>query len=232
VGRRATVVFYDGTTTARRQRREAELSSNVNADGIGDARRETRSRPYLFAFTLLLLVGSTTLNVFLARRVESLRRNLLYVKSENRLAAGASVQAIEAKDLDGRPTSIAYANSRRPTVIYVFSPSCGWCAKNLSNIKTLASQVNGQYQFVALSLSTTDLREYVSEHNFDFPVYCEPTPAAITSYKMGGTPQTIVISEDGKVLKNWYGAYMGGTQKEVEEYFHLRLPGLAQERAN
>ena len=208
------------------------MASNVNPDRAGDARREARSRPYLFVLTLLLLVGSATLNVFLAKRVEGLRRDLLYVKSENRLAAGASVQAIEAKDLDGRPTSIAYANGSRPTVIYVFSPSCRWCAKNLSNIKTLASQVSGQYQFVALSLTTSNLREYVAGHNFDFPVYSEPAPAAITSYKMGGTPQTIVISEGGKVLKNWYGAYMGGTQKEIEDYFHLRLPGLVGEGAN
>ena len=31
----------------------------------------------------------------------------------------------------------------------------------------------------------------------------------IKAYKLGSTPQTLVISRDGKVLKNWVGAYVG-----------------------
>ena len=208
------------------------MSPNTADDAGINARPGARGGSYLLAITLLLLVCSVLMNVLLARRVGALRESLLRVKSENRLAAGASVPAIEAKDLDGRPASIAFEAGGRPTVLYVFSPSCGWCAKNLPNVKALASEVSGQYRFIALSLSAHDLRDYLSQQNFDFSVYCEPAAAAVTAYRMGGTPQTVVISADGRVIKNWYGAYSDSTRREVEEYFHVRLPGVARQGAD
>jgi hypothetical protein len=50
-----------------------------------------------------------------------------------------------------------------------------------------------------------------------------------SAYKLGGTPQTLVVSEDGKVMKNWKGAYMSNIQKEVEDYFHIDLPGIRKQ---
>ncbi len=45
---------------------------------------------------------------------------------------------------------------------------------------------------------------------------------------LGPTPQTIVISPQGKVLKSWVGAYHDKTQREVETEFGVLLPGLPQ----
>jgi hypothetical protein len=46
------------------------------------------------------------------------------------------------------------------------------------------------------------------------------------SLGLGSTPQTIVISPEGRVLKNWTGSYGEQVQAELEEYFQIRLPGL------
>jgi hypothetical protein len=43
---------------------------------------------------------------------------------------------------------------------------------------------------------------------------------------LSGTPQTLVITNDGKIIKNWFGAYAGKLQIELEQYFQLKLPGL------
>ena len=43
---------------------------------------------------------------------------------------------------------------------------------------------------------------------------------------LGSTPQTIVIAPDGRVLKNWIGAFGMPVQTQVEEFFDVRLPGL------
>jgi hypothetical protein len=40
------------------------------------------------------------------------------------------------------------------------------------------------------------------------------------------TPQTIIISPDGRVMKNWVGAYGESLRPEVEAYFGIKLPGL------
>ena len=63
-------------------------------------------------------------------------------------------------------------------------------------------------------------------HHLNFPVYTGLKSDTIQALGLGGTPQTIVISPEGLVLKNWPGAYREQTQREVEDYFQVRLPGL------
>ena len=46
------------------------------------------------------------------------------------------------------------------------------------------------------------------------------------AYRLSGTPQTIVVSSRGEVMKNWNGAYVGDVKHEVESYFGIILPGL------
>lgn len=75
-------------------------------------------------------------------------------------------------------------------------------------------------------MSNKDLHGYVSTHKLDFPIYSDIDSGTKSIYKFSGTPQTLVISKEGKVLKVWNGAFMNDLQKEIEGYFHLSLPGL------
>jgi len=58
-------------------------------------------------------------------------------------------------------------------------------------------------------------------------MYTRLTSETIESLGLGSTPQTIVISAEGRVLKNWKGAYGERVQPDVEAYFGIRLPGLS-----
>jgi peroxiredoxin len=101
-----------------------------------------------------------------------------------------------------------------------------WCARNLDNLKTPADQKGEDYRFIGISLSKEGLEKYVAEHQLTFPIYTDISKEAGEAYKMGGTPQTVVISPQGKVLQNWPGAYAGDQKSQVEKYFDLRLPGI------
>lgn len=65
-----------------------------------------------------------------------------------------------------------------------------------------------------------------------FPIYTELSAETISNYKMGGTPRTLVVSPKGELLKSWFGAYGGKLQQEVEEYFSIKLPGIAEVNDN
>ena len=192
------------------------------------------TRPNIFKLsklqllTIALLACSVILNLFLARKTKSLRSALLHVKAEDSLLVGASLPPIAAKGLDGRPTIIRYGPDELPTILYVFTPPCGWCTKNIQNIKTLAERTKGKYQVIGLSLSSDNLHEYVTKSDLTFPVYSDFSPAVANKYRMGSTPQTIVISNEGKLVKEWKGAYMGDTKKQIETQFGLELPGINQ----
>ena len=53
------------------------------------------------------------------------------------------------------------------------------------------------------------------------------TAKTLQSLGLGSTPQTIVVSPEGKVLKVWTGAYDDKLKSEIEDYFGTQLPGLS-----
>jgi len=70
------------------------------------------------------------------------------------------------------------------------------------------------------------LAEYVAKNELKLPVYCSLSSETLKTYKLGSTPQTIVISPEGKVVQDWVGAYVGEQKSQVEAFFHVNLPRL------
>lgn len=182
-------------------------------------------------FLLVLLIASLSLNVYLGWNVKRLknmaRSNSAGPPNTAKLSAGMTVQPVTATDLNGKPETIRYADSGKPTVFYVFSASCIWCERNNQNINAIANLKSDAFRFIGISLADEGVSGYVESHHFRFPVYKGLTPASFQMLGLGATPQTIVISPDGHVVKNWLGAFSGGTQPQVEEFFAVHLPGLA-----
>lgn len=174
---------------------------------------------------LLVLIGSLSLNVYLGWKVRHVEPTSNF-QSIVRIEPGAKVMPLRAVGMDDQPHLISYNDVNKPTVFYVIAPSCVWCELNRENIDQLARLKGNDFRFVGLSLAVSGLKAYLGQHNLSFPVYTVLDSETIKAFGLGATPQTIVISPDGKVLKNWTGAYREQSQREVEEYFHLSLPGL------
>ena len=168
------------------------------------------------------------LNVLLAHKVRSLTHARSAIITEHQLKIGTIVQPIKAKRLGGAQEVISYQGTKQPTVLYVFTPPCTWCARNMDNLKTLLDKEKGQYRFIGLSLSEKTLPEYIAKNDLELPIYSALSPETLMTYKLGSTPQTIVISPEGKVLQDWAGAYTGDQKSQVEAFFHVTLPGLRE----
>jgi peroxiredoxin len=175
------------------------------------------------------LAVSVVLNVLLAHRVQSLTVVQSEAVAERLLKLGATVPPIQARRLGANQQEvIAYQGTNQPTVLYILTPTCVWCARNMDNFKTLLDRERGQYRFIGLSLSEQTLPDYVGKNELKLPVYSGLSPETLKIYKLGSTPQTVVISPEGKVLKDWVGAYVGKQKSEVEAFFHVTLPGLRE----
>lgn len=116
-------------------------------------------------------------------------------------------------------------------MVYIFDPSCGWCNRNLTNIRDLATAKGGEFTFVGLSLSSKTLKEYLQAKPLPFPTYTDISPAALKALSFRGTPQTLVVAPGGRVLKNWMGAYRGPLKADIESYFGVKLRPEALEAA-
>ncbi len=177
---------------------------------------------------ILLLLASVSLNVVLAHKVHSLTRVESTRRKERMLKVGTSVPSIVGKRLGGQSEVISYDGAKQPTVLYIFTPPCSWCARNIDNLKTLLDKESAQYRFIGLSLSEQGLAEYLATNRLRLAVYSGLSPETMKTYKLGSTPQTIVISPEGKVLEDWQGAYAGAQKSQVEAFFHVTLPGLRE----
>lgn len=187
-----------------------------------------RSLKFHLSVVTALLVCSVALNVMLSLKLRQLTGAWEAYRNEGRLAVGAAVPAVRGKDLRGTDVTLTYGRGEAGTVLYVFSPQCNWCTRNLNNMTALASAVRGKYRFVGLSLSTDKLPQYVSQNRLEFPVYSDLPADVVAAYHLGATPQTLVISPAGRVERSWTGAYIADTGQEIERYFEFVLPGVVE----
>lgn len=176
---------------------------------------------------LLLLLGTSLgLNLLLAHRMRQVETRINGTLFHDQLQIGALVPPIIAKGLDGRSATVTYTGNARPTVLYIFTPQCGWCARNSANFMALLKARDQDNRFIALSLSEIGLQEYVRNNKLTIPVFAGLSSEMISAYKLSGTPQTLVISPEGRVVKNWQGAWISKQKSDIEAFFHVTLPGV------
>lgn len=171
------------------------------------------------ALCFMVLIGSLSLNVILANKYRAL------FAPHNSIQVGSSLlNTVRVTDLNGNKETIT-TNQNHPSVLYIMSPTCIWCARNIENIRSLARQSGAQYTFIGLSTTSAKLKEYVASTPLPFPIKLIDTKALPKDFDIGATPQMVVLDGKGKVQKVWTGALDGKRRSEVEEFFHAHLPG-------
>src|SRR5262249_36333965 len=163
------------------------------AERTNSSARWGRGIGYVTILTVLLF-ASVIVNCLLARKVSKLRTVISAMQSEGRLQPGAALPALQGFSIDGKPQSLNYADVRVPTVLYVFTPQCGWCAKNIENFRALIQSSGPRYRIIGVSLTRQDLKEYLQKENLQLPIYTDVEESSRKTYKLGGTPATVVMS--------------------------------------
>jgi len=95
--------------------------------------------------------------------------------------AEGTLPPLDLIDARGRHSVVDY-RSMLATLIYVFSYSCIRCKHNSDSFRA------------------------ANDTGVNFPAY-EFSGQTVSSYKPGGTPATILVSAEGKLVKEWSGAY-------------------------
>jgi AhpC/TSA family len=175
-----------------------------------------------------ILAGSALLNIGLAYKVHQQQRTLLALQGDrHENVLGLAVDHLDVTSLDGKPTTIFFTKADPPTLLYVFRPTCGWCAKNMPNLQAMEEFAPARhFRLIGISLDDHDLKTYVDNSHLTIPVYSNVDPSERVRLEMGGTPQTLLIT-NGTVIRDWEGAYMPDLQKEIESTLGIKLPGMS-----
>jgi hypothetical protein len=181
------------------------------------------------AHATIALALSVALNVGLAWRLHRSRDELKQVRAaqtdRHTLKVGAHLTTLYAKGVDGRASAIRLdSNDSKGTILYLFSPDCHFCSKNLQKSHALYLAIHDKYRFVAISLKDQDVPKYVRDNHVKYDVTYGLSADSEKQLNIAATPTTVVVSPAGAVLAIWHGAYDGKTKDDVEKYFDLVLP--------
>lgn len=173
------------------------------------------------AFLLVISVG---LNVSLSRELRATRR-----QPEGGVLVGTILPPISGVTTHGMALTIQPL-ADRPTIFYYFSATCGWCDRNWPNIEALVRQTSGRYRVVGVA-ATAEIPAAVHDRAIPLPILTSVDADILAAYGFRGTPQTVVIGQDGRVLKSWTGAYQGDQAESVANFFGVTMPGLLPKRS-
>jgi hypothetical protein len=134
--------------------------------------------------------------------------------------------SLRVADPNGKPHLIRFSDVSVPTILYVFTPACSWCARNKDNVQAMYAGTHGRFRMIGLSLTDAGLNDYIAQHAINFEAYVIPDSVR-SQLKLGGTPQTLLVGQNGTLQKNWRGAYQGRLKSDIESALDIRMPGLS-----
>jgi peroxiredoxin len=169
-----------------------------------------------------VLIVLTALVIVLAKRLTALEQ-----QARPGLRVGEVAAPFSARTSSGDLIEVDF--SRRPTVLYYFSPTCSWCERNWENIRAIASTASAGFQVIAVSSQPVP-EGFLRDRHLSIQVADSLDAEVSRRYRLGATPETLVIDTGGRVLKTWFGAYTGSQANDVSAFFGVRLPGLTPVR--
>src|SRR5579872_4591467 len=97
-------------------------------------------RRILLGGAILALGVSIVINVLQSRRILELQEQIEALSVRGDLQSGSEFRSLSVRDMNGKAATIDFGGSK-PTIIYVFRPSCVWCRRNSESVNSLARQL-------------------------------------------------------------------------------------------
>lgn len=178
----------------------------------------------------VLLGVLATANLAQAYRIMDLRGRMAVLKGESRLKPGTAMLPLGVLARGGHRIEIP-AKGPAPLVVYLMSPTCSWCQRNEAVFRSLVRHLQGRMRIVVVVSSSEDTLKYDAVGRLGVPISGEVDAETSRAFRFGGTPETILIGADGRVLEVWSGAYMGAMKKEIESRLSVTLPDVGEARS-
>jgi hypothetical protein len=183
----------------------------------------TRSHKATVTILTVLLIFSAGLNVLLSRELQRAQRT-----PSRAPATGTLVPALAGRTPEGHPLTISF-DRQLPTVLYYFSAECGWCERNWANVDAMRAETQERYRFIGIA-ATARVPAYMENTAIPLTIVTGLDATTRAAYRFSGTPHTVVVGPDGRVIDSWLGAWDGAQARAVSARFGATLPGLSPRR--
>lgn len=126
---------------------------------------------------------------------------------EEKLAQGSPAPALAAFDLQGKDASL---DNWKGKGIYLnfWSASCGGCLAEMDTLQALSKQWGDKVVVVAVNTDpdSVDIKTLLAKHQITYPVVRDQLKITQERYQVIGTPTSVMIDRQGRVLDLHQGA--------------------------
>lgn len=177
-----------------------------------------------FRVAVLLLLISLGTNLAMAYRIKVLDERHREFRRVMVLGIGNVARPITAVE-NGVPVEIAVPDvkSDRDLVIYSYSPRCPSCEANKESFRAFVEATEKTADVIFMVMDDASGRDRRHGAPANARVVSWPSRETQEAYKLGSTPQTIVVRR-GRIIGNWFGTYRGRNWEEISKAY--RLPSL------
>lgn len=129
---------------------------------------------------------------------------------------GEPVPRLQLPDLDQHPVEVPAAWAGRPLLVNFWATWCGPCIEEMPELDRFAStQAEGGVQVVGIALDDADaVRDFLTRIPVGYPILLDQAGPADSSVQFGNLrgvlPYSVLISTDGRLLKQKVGPFQHG----------------------
>ncbi len=107
-----------------------------------------------------------------------------------------------SEDVYGNKLALNNFQGERPVLLVFWATWCGYCAKELPDLKIFTKRYQGLIQVIAVDSGETrqTVKEYIREKDINFLVLLDEQRKIWNQYLVRGTPTHFLIDKEGKII--------------------------------
>lgn len=115
---------------------------------------------------------------------------------------GAFAPYFASEDIFGNKVVLSDFRNKKPVLLVFWATWCGYCAKELPDLKTFTQRHQNEIQVIAISSGEIKdtVKNYTEEKDINFLILLDETRKIWNQYLVRGTPSHFLIGQDGKVI--------------------------------
>ena len=183
-----------------------ETVKSLKQSGQSKKTEATKKKPFYSSrwFIALICIVLIALTIFAFKLINNLgwtfssgESSLLIVLEEEMVYAPEFI----LEDIDGNEVSSSDFLGRN-TLLVFWATWCGWCRKELPDLKDFAEEYKDQIKVLAIVSGESEelVREYAIQEEINFQVLLDDNYIVREDYGVRGTPSHFLIGSEGKII--------------------------------
>lgn len=183
--------------------KEQKKSDKEQKSNTGTKKKSSWKFRIIFLIIVLGLAGFILYQIFgqsLPEFKTSKSGGILSLLS-NDVEVGNPAPDFVSEDAFGNRIALSDFKDNKPVLLVFWATWCGYCAKELPDLKNFAKDYKDKIQVIAITSGEERevIEKYIQENNIDFPILLDKNREIWNAYLIRGTPSHFLINSSGEI---------------------------------